>query len=213
MENELEKIIANKLPATREINQQAEKLYNVNNVEHMNMTVVTSPPIPTLDKGIAMPTDGLICDYYNLVVGSSIIDSVFVKVDKKRAINGFYTEDELRDKYASLSLDAIKEIQRFPILVVPEAAGYYGKASDDQSGYVGIIEKIRKDSCEIVLKCKFEETKAIPLKKISEIAFYLDIKSMDVAITELNRSHWAIKPVNLIEELTEAKIDFKNSIF
>lgn len=36
---------------------------------------------------------------------------------------------------------------------------------------------------------------------------------MDIAITELNYSHWAIKPVNLIEELTEAKIDFKDSIF
>ena len=211
MGNKLEKIITNKLAATREINQQAEKLYNINNVEHM--TVVASPPVHTLDKGIAMPTDGLICDYYNLVVGSSIIDSVFVKVDKKRAINGFYTEDELRDKYASLSLDAIKEIQRFPILVVPEATGYYGKASDDQYGYVGIIEKIRKDSCDIVLKCKFEEKKTIPLKKISEIALDLGIQNMDLAITELNHTHWAIKPVNLIEELTEAKIDFKDSIF
>ncbi|WP_288863358.1 hypothetical protein [uncultured Megasphaera sp.] len=211
MGNELEKTITNQLPATREINQQAEKLYNINNVEHM--TVVASPPVPTLDKGIVTPTDGLICDYYNLVVDSSVVDSVFVKVDKKRAIKGIYTEDELRDKYASLSLDAIKEIQRFPILVVPEATEYYGRASDDQYGYVGIIEKIRKDSCDIVLKCKFEDKKPIPLKKISEFAFELGIQNMDRAVTELNHTHWAIKPVNLIEELTEAKIDFKDDIF
>ncbi|MUP58517.1 hypothetical protein C3L56_00545 [Veillonellaceae bacterium M2-4] len=212
MGNKLEKIITNKLPATREINQQAEKLYNVKKVDTMNV-IINPQTAPTLDKGIAMPTDGLICDYYNLVVGSSVIDSVFVKVDKKRAINDFYTEDELRDKYASLSIYAIKEIQRFPILVVPEATGYYGKASDDQYGYVGIIEKIRKDSCDIVLKCKFEEKKTIPLKKISEIALDLGIQNMDLAITELNHTHWAIKPVNLIEELTEAKIDFKDDIF
>lgn len=211
MGNELEKIITNQLPDTSKISQHANKLYNINNVAHM--TVVASPTVPTLDKGITTPTDGLICDYYNLVVDSSVIDSVFVKVDKKRAIETFYTEHELRDKYASLSVDAIKEIQRFPILVVPEAAEYYGKASDDQYGYVGVIEKIRKDSCEIVLKCKFEDKKPIPLKRISEVAFDLGIQSMDVAITELNRSHWAIKPVNLIEELTEAKIDFKDSIF
>ena len=146
MGNELEKTITNQLPATREINQQAEKLYNINNVEHM--TVVASPPVPTLDKGIVTPTDGLICDYYNLVVDSSVVDSVFVKVDKKRAIKGIYTEDELRDKYASLSLDAIKEIQRFPILVVPEATEYYGRASDDQYGYLSLIhisEPTRQD--------------------------------------------------------------------
>lgn len=211
MGNELEEIITNQLPDTGKISQHANKLYNINNVAHM--TVVASPTVPTLDKGIATPAYGLICDYYNLVVGSSVVDSVFVKVDKKRAIEAFYTEDELRDKYASLSVDAIKEIQRFPILVVPEATEYYGKASDDQYGYVGIIEKIRKDSCDIVLKCKFEDKKPIPLKKISEIAFNLGIQSMDIAITELNYSHWAIKPVNLIEELTEAKIDFKDSIF
>lgn len=212
MGNELEKIITNPLPDTGKISQHAEKLYNIDKVENINV-VINSQTVPTLDKGIATPTDGLICDYYNLVVGSSVVDSVFVKVDKKRAIEAFYTEDELRDKYASLSVDAIKEIQRFPILVVPEATEYYGKASDNQYGYVGIIEKIRKDSCEIVLKCKFEDRKPIPLKKISEVAFDLGIQSMDMAITELNRSHWAIKPVNLIEELTEAKIDFKDSIF
>ena len=211
MGNELEKVIANQLPEASKISQHANKLYNINNVEHM--TVVPYPTVPTLDKGIATPTDGLICDYYNLVVGSSVVDSVFVKVYKKRAIDDLYTEDELRDKYASLSIDAIKEIQRFPILVVPEATDYYGKASDEQYGYVGIIEKIRKDSCDIVLKCKFEDKKPIPLKKISEVAFDLGIQSMDIAITELNYSHWAIKPVNLIEELTEAKIDFKDSIF
>lgn len=211
MGNELEKIIANPLPDTGKISQHANKLYNINHVEHI--TITPYPTVLTLDKGIATPTDGLMYDYYNLVVGSSVIDSVFVKVDKKRAIEAFYTEDELRDKYAYLSVDAIKEIQRFPILVVPEATEYYGKASDDQYGYVGIIEKIRKDSCDIVLKCKFEDKKPIPLKKISEIAFNLGIQSMDIAITELNYSHWAIKPVNLIEELTEAKIDFKDSIF
>ncbi len=211
MGNELEKVIANQLLEAGKVSQHANKLYNINNVEHM--TVVPYPTVPTLDKGIATPTDGLICDYYNLVVGSSVVDSVFVKVYKKRAIDDLYTEDELRDKYASLSIDAIKEIQRFPILVVPEATDYYGKASDDQYGYVGIIEKIRKDSCDIVLKCKFEDKKPIPLKKISEVAFDLGIQSMDIAITELNYSHWAIKPVNLIEELTEAKIDFKDSIF
>lgn len=211
MGNELEKVIANQLLEAGKVSQHANKLYNINNVEHM--TVVPYPTVPTLDKGIATPTDGLICDYYNLVVGSSVVDSVFVKVYKKRAIDDLYTEDELRDKYASLSIDAIKEIQRFPILVVPEATDYYGKASDDQYGYVGIIEKIRKDLCDIVLKCKFEDKKPIPLKKISEVAFDLGIQSMDIAITELNYSHWAIKPVNLIEELTEAKIDFKDSIF
>lgn len=211
MGNELEKVIANQLLEAGKVSQHANKLYNINNVEHM--TVVPYPTVPTLDKGIATPTDGLICDYYNLVVGSSVVDSVFVKVYKKRAIDDLYTEDELRDKYASLSIEAIKEIQRFPILVVPEATDYYGKASDDQYGYVGIIEKIRKDSCDIVLKCKFEDKKPIPLKKISEVAFDLGIQSMDIAITELNYSHWAIKPVNLIEELTEAKIDFKDSIF
>lgn len=163
MGNELEKIITNQLPDTGKISQHAVKLYNIDKVEHI--TIAPYPTVSTLDKGIATPTDGLMYDYYNLVVGSSVIDSVFVKVDKKRAIEAFYTEDELRDKYASLSIDAIKEIQRFPILVVPETTEYYGKASDDQYGYVGIIEKIRKDSCEIVLKCKFEDKKTNPAKK------------------------------------------------
>ena len=71
MGNELEKVIANQLPEASKISQHANKLYNINNVEHM--TVVPYPTVPTLDKGIATPTDGLICDYYNLVVGLSLI--------------------------------------------------------------------------------------------------------------------------------------------
>ena len=88
MGNELEKIIANQLPEAGKISQHANKLYNINHVEHI--TITPYPTVPTLDKGIATPTDGLMYDYYNLVVGSSVIDSVFVKVDKKRAIEAFY---------------------------------------------------------------------------------------------------------------------------
>lgn len=209
MKNELNKVITNNLPATNQINQNAEKLYNIDKVEHITVINSTS----TLDEGIPLQGNILDFNYYHLVVGGTIVDSTFIKVDKQRALCESYTEPYLRQKYATLTPEVINEIIKFPILVLPESSDYYGRPTEKQVGYVGVIEKIRKDTCDIVLKCKLEQSKPIRLYDICNIAFDLNIKSMDCAITELNRTHWAIKPINLIKELDNAGIDFRKSIF
>ena len=44
------------------------------------------------------------------------------------------------------------------------------------------------------------------MKSISSIGFELGMKNMNKAISEMNHTHWAIKHINLIEELKDANI-------
>lgn len=206
MGNELINTTVTPLSTIQKLEQNADKIFNANQI-------VINQALPILDEGIAMLGNGLIFDCYNLVVGGSFIESLYIKINKKRALCGLYADNNICPKYASLSSNAIKDIIRFPILVVPEAASHYGQASDGQYGFIGIIEKIRVDSCDVALKCRLDQSKPIPLRKIIEIAFNLSIQNMDRAITELNHTHWTIKPVNLIEELTNAGISCKGTIF
>jgi hypothetical protein len=85
-----------------------------------------------------------------------------------------------------------------------EADGYYAKPSDEQQAYLGIVEDIRVQDNGI--KIRWRMIWPIPMQQISRIGFELGMLNMTKAISELNHTHWAIKRINLFEELKDAGI-------
>ena len=115
-----------------------------------------------------------------------------------------HIQAEVRNKYGRLTAENIEELKTFPALFMQEADGYYAKPSDEQQAYLGIVEDIRVQDNGI--KIRWRIIWPIPMQQISRIGFELGMLNMTKAISELNHTHWAIKRINLFEELKDAGI-------
>ena len=104
----------------------------------------------------------------------------------------------------TISDEAIEKIKTFPALFLPEANDYYAKASDEQQVIFGFLDSVRVQDNGI--KIRYQPLWPIPMQQISNIGFDLGMKDMTRAITEMNHTHWAIKRIDLIEELKDAGI-------
>lgn len=142
-------------------------------------------------------------EYYNLLVTGD--EEAWEGTTYKAELNRFleFTDMKVKSKFSNLEDDdVIKEIGELPCLFLNEIGrgdfGYVGKMSHlkIRSKYIGF---------------RFEKIKKIPIENIKKIGFELDIDVSKRGITELHRTHWAIKKVNLIEELEELE-DMNNSI-
>ena len=141
--------------------------------------------------------------YYNLLVTGD--EEAWEGTTYKAELNRFleFTDMKVKSKFSNLEDDdVIKEIGELPCLFLNEIGrgdfGYVGKMSHlkVRSKYIGF---------------RFEKIKKIPIENIKNIGFELDIDVSKRGITELHRTHWAIKKVNLIEELEELD-DMDNNI-
>lgn len=90
---------------------------------------------------------------------------------------------------------------KYPALVLPEAEGLYANVSEEQEGYLGVITNIRVQ--ENGVKIHWKKIRNIPMKKIVSMSFELSLMDMERAVLEINHTHWAVKQINLIEELLE----------
>jgi hypothetical protein len=129
--------------------------------------------------------------YYNLIVygDNEALNGEPLILDFSRCVRE-YTDQEIKEKYSELTETNIHEIKRFPCIFTYENHC----AQDPKFGLIRDIVK-RKDKVKIEYELiKLE--KFISLKELTEMAFDLDIGSW-----EMNRTHWAIKKVNLAKEL------------
>lgn len=209
LNNELEKFLPSEIQEMPAFQQSAEKIYNIDKVENINV-YHAAPAI--IDQGFPSPEGVLDTSYYHLIVHGDFLETAIIMIKKERALSSPYTDDSIRSRYAQLTPDITNELLRYPVLIMPECNDYYAKASSEQFAYVGKIEKIRIENVGVKIKLIIDREKPIPLKQITTLGFELNLLGMDVAITELNHSHWALKPVNLTKELTEANIDVRGNI-
>ena len=110
----------------------------------------------------------------------------------------------MRTELGELTDEAVEKIKTYPALFMQEAEGYYAKASDKQQAFFGFVDGVRLQDNGIKIRCQL--LWPIPMQQISNIGFELGMKDMTKAITEMNHTHWAIKRINLIEELKDAGI-------
>lgn len=140
-------------------------------------------------------------NYYNLiVVGNDDLDEPrHFLVRKDRALTES-TAKELMERYATLTPEAISIIKTFPAIIATENR-QYGKTESDHKAVYGIITDIKIQDNGI--KIYYQVLNWIPQQKLNELAPELGIDGTS-NFNELNRMHWAIKKINMVEVLREA---------
>lgn len=142
--------------------------------------------------------------HYNLfVIGNEDFNSDYFIVPKNRALTESIT-DEIKAEYATLSDKAILRIKTFPALFTSENH-HYGYTDSEHLAHFGQITDIRIQ--ENGIKIYHQRMFPLPQQRLNEIASNLAIKGA-ASFNELNRTHWTIKNIHLIEELKNEKIGF-----
>lgn len=111
-----------------------------------------------------------------------------------------YTDIALTEKYGSLSPHAVNELRRLPCMFAYES-------SCKKDPKFGVIQNVR-----VVDQQAKIDYEIIPLEKflsfsdlIGDLAFDLDISKW-----EMNRTHWAVKDINLAKELHARGVTLPN---
>lgn len=116
------------------------------------------------------------------------------EIEKSRVVQE-YTEAEIAEKYKSLDTAAVSELQSFPTLFAYEQ----GHNADARLGFLKRVS-IRSGSVRIEYEF-YPGLPAIPAAELAKLTWELDI-----AKWELNRTHWAVKAVDLLPVLVEASL-------
>lgn len=102
-----------------------------------------------------------------------------------------YTDNDLKAKYASLTDDLIEELKRFPSIFAYEA-------HNEKDPKFGLITDVRQRGTKVRI-----EYEIIPLDRfLSHTDFDSMSFELDVTGWEMNRTHWALKNVELEKELS-----------
>lgn len=206
MKDELQMIAGVGLPA-RTVNQNGEKNVHIDKAESVTQNITLNfPYMQRLANGTMQPTSRVINpEYYNLfVIGDETFEHDHFLVPADRALSRYWTSEEIREQYGTLSEEAIEAIKTFPALFMPEAMWQRARADASQQVFFGFVDGVRKQDNGIKIRCQL--LWPIPMQQISNIGFELGMLNMTKGISEMNHTHWAIKHINLKEELTDAHI-------
>jgi hypothetical protein len=113
-----------------------------------------------------------------------------------------YTDIDVQKQFNSLDPDSINEIMRFPCIFAYEA-------SQKKDPHFGLIKEIipRKGKIRIQFEL-IPIDNFISFEKLGELLFELDLRNW-----ELNRTHWAIKNIDLPRELHTQRITLPDWAF
>ena len=105
-----------------------------------------------------------------------------------------YTDNEITERYGSLGKAAIAELKRLPAIFAYEA-------SNKLAPKFGIIRDATKRQGEMRIEYELQTVEPfLSAQDFDTLRFELDIGKW-----EMNRTHWAVKDVNLPKELHAAK--------
>ena len=150
--------------------------------------VLNSEPAQTIER-----------DYYNLVVTTDEISNGKTTILRNRSLK---TDTDIVKQLSDFSAASRARLMTFPSLIMNENTEYAGRTDSDQQAYYGFITDIKvHENGKVRIKFRCEAT--IPQQAINKIIDQLDIFG-GMAIMELNHTHWTVKNVDLMEELTEA---------
>jgi len=184
--------------------QIGDKNMQVAHANNVNTTINIIVPAQRPTGKIIDTRFALCTEYYNLfVVGNETFADGHFIVPKDRALSILEgTSPEISAQFASLTSEAILKIKTFPSIFASENH-QPGRTDDDHHAYYGFVTDITIQ--ENGIKIYFQTFCAIPQQKLNEMAFSLAIKKASKC-NELNRTHWTIKRIDLIEQLKIAGI-------
>jgi hypothetical protein len=159
-----------------------------------------APVINIYMQGNAASVTDFSSNYYNLLIGFNPLEEKHVSVDRKRALTE-YMAPEVSEKFCGWSDETIDKIKRLPAIIIEERDK---NAIDNQQGVIATLKKIQLRQFDIVIT--FQIIAPITMRFIQD-------NMMDLGLEhewELNRTHWAIKNINLMEVLADAEISIEN---
>lgn len=163
-----------------------------------NVAIFPSAPqtgMPVIGQGVTFNYD---CFNF-FVLGGEEYEGTFFLVPKDRALTES-TSQEMKDLCASLSPEAIAIIKTFPAIFCSENH-YYSRTDPDHMAYYGYVNDIKVQDNGI--KVYFTKLNKLQQQILIDLSFELGIAGAR-SYTELSRTHWAIKRINLIEVLEKA---------
>jgi hypothetical protein len=126
---------------------------------------------------------------YNLIMAGALGTWDEPRSELPRSRVGEYTDDALKARYLVLDERAIAELTSLPTLFAYEQV-------HDAPARLGRVSRISTRGNLVRFEYIFARTPAIPSKEIVSRRVALDIDEW-----ELNRTHWAVKDIDLIEVL------------
>lgn len=145
---------------------------------------------------------GVSREYFNLfVIGAEDYQNSFFVVPKDRALTEHMTEKS-KAMFSPLTQTAIETIKTLPTIFASENTEY-GSTSPDHQAFYGFVTDVREalDGYRIYFKL----FQSISQQRLNELAIALDLSS-STHFNELNRTHWSIKNIDLVEELRQAGV-------
>lgn len=128
---------------------------------------------------------------YNLFVSGSSEDweGAPFDIDAARCVKE-YTDDDVHEKYGSLNTDAVSELRRLPCVFAYESGC-------QKPPKFGVIKAITKRQGRVRIEYGIEKVEPfLTHHDLETLAF-----GMDIGKWEMNRTHWAVKNVDLAKEV------------
>ncbi len=151
--------------------------------------------MPVIGQGVTFNYD---CFNF-FVLGGEQYEGAYFIVPKDRALTES-TSQEMKDLCASLSPEAIAIIKTFPAIFCSENR-HYSKTDPDHMAFYGYVTDIKVQDNGI--KVYFTKLNQLPQQVLIDLSYELSIAGAK-SYTELSRTHWAIKRINLVEVLENA---------
>lgn len=184
------------------LSQVGDRNIQVAHANTVNHAVNIFPPNSLCSNNGGVVRFTLSTEYYNLfVIGEEAFDGAHFTIEKERALTiAEGIAPEISAMFACLNEEAILRIRSFPSLFASENH-LYGRTDTDHLAYYGFVTDIKVQ--ENGIKIYFQKYLPLLQQSINENAAKFAIKG-NLGFNELNRTHWAIKRVNLLEELRDA---------
>ena len=190
-----------------ELTQTGDNNTQIAYVQNFDGTSVTNVIVTGHQSGGSpAPTHGALNrDYYNLFVMGGETFMAFSGghfiVPKDRALTENVSPD-IEKTVNSIHAEAIEFIKTLPTIFASENT-LYGRSDDTQQAFFGMVTDVRVQDNGI--KIYYQTLNAISQKRLNGLMRELAIEGRPT-FNELDRTHWTIKRVNLVEELRDAGI-------
>lgn len=176
---------------------------NIAHAEQVHMPVMI---LPTQLSRNASPGSAPRLDpscYHLFVIAGEDFSTGRFLVNSTRALTE-HTSDELKKRYQHLESADIDKLKNFPALFMDENAEIV-RALPDQLARWGYLTDIRVQDNGI--RIAFNTVMTVPQQCLNDNSHHFGIQAYG-RMSELNRTHWALKRVNLFEAFNDAGINY-----
>ena len=160
-------------------------------------------------KNFVMPSE-ISRTYYNLfVIGTEEYEKNYFFVEPARAVSKYErTAPEIVEQFGRLDAESIAQIKTFPSIFAAESRFINYTIDPTQTAYLGFVKEVKVQQNNLI-KIHFEKLQSVSQQTLLNLMSKLEIVGRP-RCSELERTHWAIKNINLIEVLEDVGINMIN---